>query len=79
MKITVEIEGSIDLSDHLDQDDVYQLMEEFDIGVPKELPEVLGDIDWKKLSLIDVQKFELFIGSFEGISLNDLETFLNKD
>jgi len=78
MKITVELEDSIDLNDYLDHDDVYQLMEEFDIPMVPNIPDVYKNINWRKLSLIDSQKIELFFEKFEDIPANELETFLNK-
>ena len=68
MKIDAEVE--IDITNHLDRDDIFSLMEEYDIST-------LG-LDIKKLSLVDRGKLDLFIEKFESIPLSDFEEFLNK-
>ena len=66
---------TINISEHSDESDVQELMEEFDMNG---VPDIFGDINFKKLTVFEQDAIKVFIEKFKYVPLEDLEEFLNK-
>lgn len=69
---------TIDLTDYLDADDVFEMAQKHGFVPQKGLPDSLLEIEWRKISFDDSEKISKFFEKFKNIPLTDLEEFLEK-
>jgi len=67
---------SIDLTDIIDEEDVLDLMEYYNIEQDEN--ELFSEIDFKKLTVFEIDAIKVFLEKFKWVPLPDLEEFLNK-